>query len=554
MPLLENLTTINWLAVLVAALATFMLGGLWHTALFGKLWVRLNGHTPEVIKQMQARRPPPVFFATLLVCYLLAALAAALLVVGLDLRNAGHGAGLGLVLWVLAVAIQATGHIATPRPWSAFALDAAYQLIYLPMTGAILAAWRGGSSMPSLPLPAGGAGRRVRVHPDEPGTPHRTSDQPTPHTRSRPLTTAVRIALAALSLCAAGTAAQPQRATETAEPAAPAAPARRATHCSAELGISADDLFAGFTTAEGIKKHWSVAQAETDFRLGGRIRTRYTADGKLGDPGTIVNTILAYEPGRMIAMKPTAPEGAPDHVVAFCETGWSVLRVEPLGPSRCRLTVSSMGFGESEVHDRAFEFFQRGNQWTIEKLKPMYPLPAEPAAIAPPATPDTIDLTRFVARGPIADAVTKEAVIKASPAEVFKAWTTPEGIKSFLGVPSNVELRIGGPMELYFGPNEPAGLRGSEGCQILSYLPDRMLSFSWNAPPKLAAAREKRTWIVLTFTPAVKGNTIVKLVHTGLGEGGEWPQVQAYFDKAWGSVLGALVKHFDPPSSSGPWP
>jgi len=31
-----NLTTINWLAVMVAAFTTFMFGGAWYTTLFGK--------------------------------------------------------------------------------------------------------------------------------------------------------------------------------------------------------------------------------------------------------------------------------------------------------------------------------------------------------------------------------------------------------------------------------------------------------------------------------------------------------------------------------------
>ena len=33
-----KLGEINYLAVLAAGLATFMLGGLWYTALFGRLW------------------------------------------------------------------------------------------------------------------------------------------------------------------------------------------------------------------------------------------------------------------------------------------------------------------------------------------------------------------------------------------------------------------------------------------------------------------------------------------------------------------------------------
>jgi hypothetical protein len=43
---------INWIAVVVAALASFLLGGLWYSpVLFGKAWQRETGLTDEKLKQ-----------------------------------------------------------------------------------------------------------------------------------------------------------------------------------------------------------------------------------------------------------------------------------------------------------------------------------------------------------------------------------------------------------------------------------------------------------------------------------------------------------------------
>lgn len=138
-----DLASVNYLAVLVAALATFMIGGAWYTALFGKLWQRLNGFSEEKMRAMQAKTPPPVFFGTLFACYLLVALVVALLVGALDIRGAGSGALLGLLLWLgPAAAIGMTGQIASDKPLGVFYIDASYQLIYLPLIGAILGAWR----------------------------------------------------------------------------------------------------------------------------------------------------------------------------------------------------------------------------------------------------------------------------------------------------------------------------------------------------------------------------------------------------------------------------
>ena len=43
---------VNWLAVIIAALASFLLGGLWYSpVLFGKAWQRETGLTDERLKQ-----------------------------------------------------------------------------------------------------------------------------------------------------------------------------------------------------------------------------------------------------------------------------------------------------------------------------------------------------------------------------------------------------------------------------------------------------------------------------------------------------------------------
>lgn len=157
-----------------------------------------------------------------------------------------------------------------------------------------------------------------------------------------------------------------------------------------------------------------------------------------------------------------------------------------------------------------------------------------------------IDPALFPASGMVGNPVVKEVVVKSSPNEVFQSWASSEGIKGFLGCDSNVELRIGGPYEIYFGGADvPEADRGSNGCQVLSYVPGEMISFSWNAPPKFPAERAQRAWVVVSFAAERPGYTRVRLVHTGFGSEGKWPDVREYFDAAWGRVLGALKEHYD---------
>lgn len=133
---------INWLAVAVAALATFMLGGLWYTALFGKKWAELHGYTEERTKEIQAKKPPAIFFGTMMACYIVVSIVVATLVTSFEITTVGAGAGLGLLLWLLAAAVGLTGHIAEDRHNGVYVIDTVYQLIYLVGIGALLAVWR----------------------------------------------------------------------------------------------------------------------------------------------------------------------------------------------------------------------------------------------------------------------------------------------------------------------------------------------------------------------------------------------------------------------------
>src|SRR5260221_13926725 len=79
--------------------------------------------------------------------------------------------------------------------------------------------------------------------------------------------------------------------------------------------------------------------------------------------------------------------------------------------------------------------------------------------------------------------IRKQVVVKASPDAVWKAWTTPDGIKSFFAPDARVEARPGGAFEIYFNPFAEPGLKGADGMRFLALQEGRMLSFTWNAPP-----------------------------------------------------------------------
>jgi hypothetical protein len=137
-----DIAGLNWFAVVVSALVTFFIGGAWYTALFGKFWLAQSRYTEEQMAKMHAERPMPVYFGNLIVCYVVIALFMGALVQATGVKSFGHGATLGLFVWVIGAMIAMTAHISSPKAWGAYLVDVGYQLVYLPLMGGILAVWK----------------------------------------------------------------------------------------------------------------------------------------------------------------------------------------------------------------------------------------------------------------------------------------------------------------------------------------------------------------------------------------------------------------------------
>jgi hypothetical protein len=128
-------TTIHWLAVLVAGVSGFAVGGLWYGPLFLKPWLRAEGKTKE---QMGSGHPAMVFGLAFL-CNLLSAFI-------LDHVFGTYGnPGLSLSLAIaagvaLGFVIPAYGvnYLFAGRKLALFLIDAGYWLVTYLVMGVVL--------------------------------------------------------------------------------------------------------------------------------------------------------------------------------------------------------------------------------------------------------------------------------------------------------------------------------------------------------------------------------------------------------------------------------
>lgn len=126
-------------------------------------------------------------------------------------------------------------------------------------------------------------------------------------------------------------------------------------------------VWSAFTTGEGLRT-WLAPHAEFDLRLGGLMRSNYNPQGQLGDPGTIENRVLAYEPERMLAIQiHRTPQGFP-----FPNAGprmWTVISFTAIDTQTTEVRSASQGFDASDESQRMRTFFERGNAYTLQALQ-----------------------------------------------------------------------------------------------------------------------------------------------------------------------------------------
>ena len=138
-----------------------------------------------------------------------------------------------------------------------------------------------------------------------------------------------------------------------------------------------------------------------------------------------------------------------------------------------------------------------------------------------------------------------EALIPASIEEVWAAWTTEEGARTFFAPQCRIDLQSGGAYEMLFDLEAPKGQQGGEGCVFLAIEPLTMLSFTWNAPPEIPLIRIQRTHVTIHFKSVSTQKTHLILKHDGWGTGADWLSARKYFEQAWGQVvIPRLIQRF----------
>jgi len=144
------------------------------------------------------------------------------------------------------------------------------------------------------------------------------------------------------------------------------------------------------------------------------------------------------------------------------------------------------------------------------------------------------------------DIVVTEAVIDAPVAEVWKAWTTKEGIESWMVAKTAIDLSVGGTWRTSY--NKSSNLDDDESIRhtILAFDPLKMFSMRTVKPPKNFPFPNAiaRTWTVVYFEPAGASKTKVTAHMLGFTDDEESQKMRAFFEVGNRTTLDSLVKKY----------
>ncbi|MBL7013476.1 MAG: DUF1761 domain-containing protein [Candidatus Marinimicrobia bacterium] len=139
--------TINYLAVLIATVTHFTLGGLWYSpALFLNQWLDGMGKTKEDVNNKKVGGHGIgllyQFLGTFVLVFITAHMVDFMKVVYHDLPNLTVGLTSAFWLWLGYIfTFGITGVVFEKHSWKLFSINMGYQFLGLMVVGAILAVW-----------------------------------------------------------------------------------------------------------------------------------------------------------------------------------------------------------------------------------------------------------------------------------------------------------------------------------------------------------------------------------------------------------------------------
>jgi uncharacterized protein YndB with AHSA1/START domain len=145
------------------------------------------------------------------------------------------------------------------------------------------------------------------------------------------------------------------------------------------------------------------------------------------------------------------------------------------------------------------------------------------------------------------DVLTHQAVVPAPVADVWAAFTTSDGLSSWMAPKADIDLRVGGLMRATYDQAATLGDDSTIENTILSFLPQRMLSIRCTKAPASFPWTDviADTWSVIEFDSIAPDRTMVRFAGMGYDDADpRLVEMKSFFKIGNQQVIDALVERF----------
>jgi hypothetical protein len=132
-------------------------------------------------------------------------------------------------------------------------------------------------------------------------------------------------------------------------------------------GVSTAEVWQMVSTSDGLRA-FVAPVTDVEMKYNGKYYTNYQTGAKIGDPGTIYNTVLAYVPLEMVAIHVKLGKAIFPASVADADRLNAVMQIKDLGDNRVRVSETMVGWQTGEDWDKVYSFFQTGNSYVLGQL------------------------------------------------------------------------------------------------------------------------------------------------------------------------------------------
>ncbi len=152
----------------------------------------------------------------------------------------------------------------------------------------------------------------------------------------------------------------------------------------------------------------------------------------------------------------------------------------------------------------------------------------------------------FTAVAAATESVVTEGTVDAPVAQVWVAFTTGEGLRSWMAPHADIDLRVDGLMRVNYRAEGTLGDASTIVNRVLSFEPLRMLSIRVAKAPDdfLFPAAIQAMWTVIHFDALADARTRLRVVSMGFTPDDESQRMKAFFERGNAFTVTRLQERF----------